>query len=131
MLTKSGDKNDYEAANITEPSIIFRIGKLYRPNLSRIELYDVTRGRWKLSEKREKARIAFSVVNNIILEVYEIIQWFPAGTTFSTREEPAPPDRWEFIGNIANQQYRTKYIKKSVSDYFEVGAKNPVRYINI
>ncbi len=120
-----------ENAEITEPSIIFRIGRLYRDNLSDMELYDITRGRWKLGKNRENAKLGFSVYQNIILEVYEIRQWSHGGDTASSRTDPAPPDKWEFVGKIASKEYRKKYIGKSVAHYFAPGAQNPVRYLNI
>ncbi len=120
-----------EDAKITESAILFRIGKLYRDGLSDMELYDITRGRWRLGKRRENAKLGFSVFNNEIIEVYDILQWFHGGDTFSSRTDPAPPDRWEFVGNIANEKYRKKYIGKSVAHYFKDGARNPVCYINI
>jgi hypothetical protein len=120
-----------EAIMISEPSVLLRIRQFYSPDLSPIELYDVTRGRWRIGKKREEVHLAFSIYRHTIIEVYEVAQWFPAGTTFSTRKDAAPPDRWEFVGNIARVQYREKYINKSVAHYFPTGARNPVRYINL
>ncbi len=118
-------------AKIEEPSIIFRISKLYSPGCSAAELYDLTRGRWVLGPKREQAKLAFSVYKNIILEVYEIGRWYEGGTTPSTRKDVAPKGRWEFVGEIARSDIREKYIGKSVVNYFNAGSRNPVRYINI
>lgn len=125
----SDEENITEQADITEPSILFRIGRLYRNDLSPIELYDITRGRWRLSKRREKAKLGFAVYNNRIIEVYKIIRWFRAGTTFSTRTDQIPKNRWEFIGNIASKKCREKYIGKSVAQYFKPGNRNPVRYV--
>jgi len=120
-----------EGVMISEPSVLFRIGKYFSPDLSPVELYDVTRGRWKMGRNREKAHLAFAIYKHIIIEVYEIAQWFPAGTTLSARLDPPPPDRWEFVGNIAPPQMRDKYINKSVEHYFRAGARTVFRYINI
>jgi hypothetical protein len=122
---------DRAATFINEPAVLLKIGKFFSPDLAPIDLYDGTRGYWKIGQNREQAHLAFSVYRNIILEVYEIVQWFPAGTTFSTRSDKPPAGRWEFIGNIARPEYRDKYRNKSVGHYFPTGARNPVRYINI
>jgi len=121
----------HERAKIAEPSILFRIRGFYRFGMTPIELYDVTRGHWKLGLNREKAKYAFSVYDGIIKEVYKINQWLPSGSTFSSRKDEPPEDRWEFIGNLAEQHIRDKYINKSVSNYFEKRAQNPVLYVNI
>lgn len=124
-------KSTHERAEITEASILFRINKFYRNDMEPIELYDATRGRWKIGVDREKAKFAFTVYEGIIKEVYEIQGWFPAGSTFSTRNDEPPRGRWEFVGNIAAQSTRGMYINKSVAHYFEQGGSNPVRYVNV
>lgn len=120
-----------EEAKITEPSILFKIGSYYHPDLSSSQLYDVSRGYWKSGKKKEKAQLAFTIVNNQIVEIYEIDQWFQAGTTLSTHPDEPDPKRWEFVGNIAPPEIRDKYINKSVAKYFEAGGMWPFRYINI
>ncbi|MFC2122752.1 hypothetical protein ACFLRP_03610 [Bacteroidota bacterium] len=116
---------------ISEPSVLIRINKLYHFGMSPMELYDVTRGRWRISSKREKAQFAFSVYDGIVKEVYEIKHWLPAGSTFSTRKDEPPSDRWEFVGNLADTAIRRKYINKSVAGYFKKGSRFPIRFLNI
>jgi len=120
-----------QKADIKEPSILIRINRLYRFGMSEMELYDVTRGRWIVGSKRERAKYAFSVYDGIVKEVYEIRQWLPAGSTFSTRKDKPPPDRWEFIGNLAESVVRDKYRNKSVAHYFAKGSQNPIQYVNV
>lgn len=120
-----------EQANITEAAILLRINKFYRDEMAPIELYDVTRGRWAIGPDREKAQLAFAVYKGEVKEVYVIQGWYPAGTTFSTRLDAPPKDRWEFVGNIAEPPIRDKYIHKSVAHYFEQGGSNPVKYVNV
>ena len=70
-----------EKGIIEEPVILIRINKLYRHGMSDIELYDATRGVWKVGARRERASYAFAVFEGIVREVYKINEWFPAGTT--------------------------------------------------
>ena len=122
----------HERADITEPSILFRINQFYRYGIQPMELYDATRGRWVIGPDREKAKLAFTVYEGIIKEVYVIQGWYPAGSTFSTRtDKPKSEGRWEFVGNIAASSVRDRYINKSVTHYFEKGGSNPVKYVNI
>lgn len=121
----------HDRAEISEPSILIRINKLYRFGMSPIELYDVTRGRWKTGKDRNKTQLAFSVYEGVIKEVYEIKQWLPAGSTLSTRTDQPPLDRWEFVGNLADSSVRDKYLHKSVAHYFSKSARNPIQYVNI
>ena len=122
-----------EKALLDEPVILIRINRLYRYDLTELELYEATRGVWVTGKRREKATFAFSIFRNTVREVYKIVEWFPAGTTmYHTRdkEEICRERRWEFIGRIADQQVQDKYINKSVEEYFPLRAQNPITYVN-
>lgn len=121
-----------EKAKIEEPAILIRINQLYRYGMSGVELYDATRGIWRVGENRKKAKYAFAVYEGIVREVYKIEQWFPAGATFSTRNPSGldNPDRWEFVGKLAESKIREKYLLKSVEDYFSQNSQNPITYAN-
>lgn len=127
--------------DIVEPSILIRINKLFRYSMTETELYDFTRGYWKLNPKKAKfAKYAFSIYEGVIQEVYIIHSWFKAGTTFATQRENKKFDgitknrlseRYEFIGNLAEEEIRKKYRYKSVAHYFKKGSANPIMYLNI
>jgi len=118
---------------IKEPGIVIRINKLYRPGMTPMELYDATRGVWVLGTRRERAKYAFGVFAGVIREVYEIAQWLPAGATMNTR----PPgdvharSRWEFVGRIASEKIRKRYVDRYVGHTFRQGNQNPISYVNI
>ncbi len=120
-------------ATITEPSLLIRINQLYRYGMSPVELYDATRGMWVLGPKREQVRYAFAIYEGVVKEVYEVKAWFPAGSTFMTRDSAHDPDkpRWEFVGTIAEPAIRDKYVHKTVRNYFPKYNQNPIRYVNI
>jgi hypothetical protein len=44
--------------------------------------------------------------------------------------EEAIPNRWEFVGKVAEDRIRRKYVGKSVAHYWPKGAQNPVQYVN-
>ena len=123
--------------DITEPGILIRINKAFRYSMSDVELYDYTRGRWRLNpDNAKKAVYAFSVYGGIIQEVYSILDWYEGGTTFNVRKDEEEnteklDGRWEFIGNLAPDDIRKKYRYKSVEHYFDKGNSNPVMYVNV
>jgi uncharacterized protein len=119
---------------IREPGIIIRINRLYRSGMSDIELYDATRGVWKVRPERcKKAEYAFAVFAGVIKEVYEIVEWFPGGTTLSTRDPHADrvKDRYEFVGRVAREKLRKRYIDRYVGHTFRQGNQNPISYVNV
>jgi hypothetical protein len=122
------------AAAITEPALLIRINQSYRQGMSALELYEATRGVWRLGPKRERAHIALAVHRGVVLEVYEIQNWHRATTTtYATRtfSDPRVKERWEFTGAVAEEAIRRKYVGKSVTDYLPPHSQAPVLYVNI
>ena len=114
--------------DITENVIAIKINQAYRENMTELELYEVTRGYWKVDVKR--ADYVFSVYKGMIKEVYKVKEWLPAGTiprpTLPDAETPA--DRYEFVGEIAEENIRDKYIEKSIANLYRKGEANPIKY---
>lgn len=118
---------------IRDPTILIRINRLYRPDMSASELYDATRTAWRVGPARERAKYAFAVFDAVVREVYEIERWLPAGSTFSSRNSRGlkSPGRWEFIGRVAPEAVRDRYVDGYVGHLFQQGAQNPIAYANV
>lgn len=115
-----------------EPGILIRISKLWRYDMTPIEVYDSTRSCWVLSRtKASQAKYAFAVYDYRIREVYQIHSWLPGGSTMISYDRPEQPDpkRLEFVGVLAAENIRKKYIGKDVSKIFPKGAANPIQYV--
>jgi hypothetical protein len=41
------------------------------------------------------------------------------------------PDRWEFVGTIAPERLRKRYVNRYVGHLYSQGAQNPISYVNI
>jgi uncharacterized protein len=116
--------------DVHHKAILITINKLYRSDMSPEELYEVTRGIWRVGEtNRNKVEFAMSLYQGIVLEVYRINQWHPAGTLkYKTRDSSdfKSSGRWEFSGSIA-KDVRDEYFGFSVGK----AGQNPIRYVNI
>ena len=117
---------------ITEPAITISINQTYALVKNAGELYDYTRGIWKVNRDRaENADIALAVYRGEVVEVYEIGSWHPARTTTykSNRDflGTDPKGRSEFIGWVARDSIRDKYMGKRVEGR---SYGSPVRYYN-
>lgn len=93
---------------IKERYMTFFINKTYSTQLSEIEIYDSTRQFWTRVGKDKRLKnntgsfdysIALSIYDSVVIRVYTIIDWFEAGTTFSTRTT-SKKGAFEFVGNI-------------------------------
>lgn len=116
--------------------VLININNTYSYGMSPVHLYDVTRSAWVVSlRSAERARYAMSVFRGVVREVYEIAQWLPDGSTFRSddadRGRYTQPDRrYEFVGTLADEDIRRRYIDRSVAHYFPKGAQNPIKYVN-
>lgn len=123
---------DPKQIDITEPALLIRISQKFHYGMRPVELYDATRGIWRIGPDRGKAQLAFSVFQGVVREVYQIATWLPAGSTFYTRDEDLKdPERWEFVGAVAGDSVRRKYLDGSVAHYFPPNAQTPFIYVNI
>ena len=116
---------------LTENIVVIKINKLYRKNMTSEELYEVTRGIWKRRiESVERANYCLSVCKGIVIEVYSVKQWYPAGTVPMKTREIKPErceGRIEFVGAVAPDEIRKKYIGKSVAGLYKKGEASPIK----
>jgi hypothetical protein len=117
-------------ANMKHKSVLIIINRLYRSDMTGEELYEATRGIWKIGTKRDKAEFAMAVYHGIVREVYRIRRWLPAGTLkYKTRDSRGfkRSGRWEFEGEVA-YDIRDRYINFSVRHLLGKKSQNPIRY---
>lgn len=115
--------------NVRHKAILITINKLYRSDMTAEELYEATRGIWRVGSKRDQVEFGMAVYQGIVHEVYKIQQWFPAGTLgYQTRDAAGfkASGRWEFKGTVAID-IRDEYVGNSVG----MGGQNPIRYKNV
>jgi len=120
-------------ADCVHPMILITINRLYRSGMEESEMYEATRGIWKVGERRNSAKFACAVYQGVIRETYTINQWQPAGTdSYLTRDDSEFKNsgRWEFQGSLAQEDVRTRYNRRSVRHLLPAAARNPVRYVN-
>lgn len=123
-----------EIKQFSEDMALIRLNRTYRSGMPPSELYEFTRGRWKISEeKRNKVQYACAVYEGVIRETYKIEQWFTAGSTYFAyrldKLTAKEKGRHEFIGNIADEQIKKKYNYKSVKHLFNPGFAGPILFV--
>ncbi len=122
-----------EIIDITEKVMIIRPVQTCEKFMSEQEIYEWTRGAWRLGAVRiKKVEYVFCVPKSEIIKVYKVMQWYRAGTLeykYRNKKEFMPRTRWEFEGKI-DEVLQEKYQGMSVAKYFPHGTQNPIRYIN-
>ena len=117
--------------DITENVIAIKINRSYKETITKDGLYEITRGYWKIDiKKAQHADYAFSVYNGIIKEVYRIEKWLPAGSIPrpTLPDAEVPEGRYEFVGEVAEDEIRNKYVDKSIANLYRRGEANPIKY---
>ena len=113
---------------IDDPVILIRPTRLYRPDMSADELYEATRGVWRVNvAQAERARYALAVVGGVVVEAYEIDGWQPAGTAeyrYRPRSEVERPGRYEFSGHRADSAGQ-RYVGHRCASTSRRGIKTP------
>jgi hypothetical protein len=114
-----------EITDIKEPCMMFFLKGSYSPTLSEQELYDATRQFWynvsaKTRTPNQNGKLHYStalaIADNVVVAIYSIAAWFPAGTTHSSRQfsSNSVNTRWEFIGQIdSKNKLRNKRLVKN------------------
>lgn len=130
------NREEMAVGDFTDNVMLIRINQLYRNDMSPFELYEATRGHWRVNiDNAKSVDYVIPVYFGMMLEVYSVIDWYPALSSFMERldaeeMERIDRNRYEFIGNIASDEIRKKYVNKSVSGLFVQGNSNPIMYIN-
>lgn len=118
-------KYQAEKAVFDEPALLININRLYHPDISAEELYEVTRKHWVVNIDRVRNMpIVCATFLGIIREVYEVAEWHE-----SPPEHNHPKKRSYFTCKVAAPDIRNKYIDKSVAGYSKKGSQNPIKYI--
>ncbi|MCO6045923.1 hypothetical protein NG895_18645 [Aeoliella sp. ICT_H6.2] len=128
------DRLDARPIKITEPVLLVNISRAFHYGMSAVELYDATRSAWRLGNKRVEVEYALPVYQGNVREVYQVTSWLPGGSSLRNDDyhgkRGSGPSRWEFVGILAPEEIRRKYLNRSVEKYFKQGSQNPVKYVN-
>ncbi len=121
------------ADDITDNVVIIRINRSYNPDMSALQLYDITRGCWRRKiESVDSAKYAFAAYRGEVVEVYRIDHWCHA-SKLNRETLPYDPetdrDRIGFIGSVADEEVRHRFVGRSVKEFFKRGDIGPVKLI--
>ena len=121
---------------LSDNAIIININKKFERGNNFDDIYLATKEAWVVSETRIKnIKYALSEYRGVIIEVFEIDKWYRKNINESNQhivpgfdELKKKSKRWGFNGKVADQEFRQKYINKSITHIKKKGAANPIRY---
>lgn len=131
------NRDELSREDIVENVMFIKVNRYYY-GMTDFQLYDQTRRCWKVNEDRVKqVEYAFAIYEGLVLEVYKIAGWFSAHTTYNSipvseeiiKHDTIEGKRFEFVGQVADDSIRKKYVGKSVTSFYKKGEQNPIKYI--
>lgn len=127
------DHGELTESDFLEDAVLVKVNQLYRNGMSDFDLYEVTRGFWRVDKSKvEGIHLALAVYDGMVLEAYEIAAWLPAGSGMCAARSVSQAElahRMEFVGRVADRCIRDRYVGKGVSGLYAPGSANPIRYV--
>lgn len=122
-----GNGKNITEDDFTEPTMVIKINRLYHEGMNEQEIYDTTRGWWRVSRGNcEKVKLVLAVVRGAVIEVFRVNGWKAADGTAANGQS-----RLRFEGERAEESVRQKFCGRSVAGLFAKGAANPIRYFGM
>lgn len=88
---------------IPHPVIMLKIQNGWRPDMNEQEVYDKTRGHWRIASwARDQAQYALGIAYGIVRGAYRIESWFPSEMPWDQGK-----NRWGFVGEPAAELAET------------------------
>ena len=118
--------------DIIDNVVIIKINQLYYEGMSDLALYETTRGYWRRTiQSLENYNYALAVVHKKVIEVYKIDKWQKSGIIpMKTRKTKTVDHRVGFVGKVADENIRSRYINKDVSKLYKQGESSPIKTIS-
>lgn len=127
--------NAPKAPEITVPAALFRIPRLWYPEMTSADLRDATTGWWSertVKKRKHVARYAFSVSRGVIRGVYQINESDWRQRVKGDRDwehDVGKRPRWGFP-DCKDAPEMSHFLNTSVKHLFKKGDQNPIKFVN-
>lgn len=129
IISLYSNSKHLDYSELPNDSLIVKIARTFTESMTPQELYEYSRGYWRINPNNKKIDYVLAIHDGIIREVYKVRAWFPAGDTMcfinDEEHEKSIKNRYEFVGTIAEdmQHFKGKRITLPA-------LQNPCTYTN-
>ena len=105
LMSPKNIEAQYKGKPFVKPikAVCFKINRAWRRNMSALELYEMTRGNWRLSLARaENAEFGIGLTDGVIRSIYKI---------HSGKRYQRSPERFRFVGYEVEEMNRYMDIR--------------------
>ena len=123
LMSPKNIEAQYKGKPFVKPikAVCFKINRAWRRNMSALELYEMTRGNWRLSLARAgDAEFGIGLTDGVIRSIYKIHSW--------EKVPERSPERYRFIGYKIDEMKR--YLGYSLAFHPNHRVRGPLFYLN-
>ena len=130
---------ELKPANFSEKVVLLNLTKNWEDGMENTDdknmafsLYEASRGSWVMNyDEAQEIEYALPVHDGKIIEVYKVVKWLGEGEVMRDPKyvDPSENKRCDFVGNIADNDVRRKYVGNTVKELYEWPKQNSVRII--
>ena len=123
LMSPKNIEAQYKGKPLVKPikAVCFKINRAWRRNMSALDLYEMTRGNWRLSLARARnAEFGIGLTDGVIRSIYKIHSW--------EKVPERSPQRFRFVGYEVEEMNR--YIGYSLASHPNHGVRGPLFYVN-
>ena len=116
---------------IGDDCIVININGQYNRAMGATAIYNATKQAWRIGKnRREKIRYVLSEYRGLIIEVFEVSEWYDIKRPYGPHSKKAGQDYLAsgFNGKVAEDSIRNMYINRSIADRKKKGRANPISY---
>lgn len=134
LMTSDEVKRLYNAEKLNEignDCIIININQKYKRGSSENAIYDATKETWSIDKRNlNRLKYVLSEYRGLIVEVFTVQEWYEKERGFLPNAKSFGQTKigYGFIGKVANENIRNKYINKSIAHTKKRGAASAFRY---
>jgi hypothetical protein len=123
--------NAVELKEMDTNCILININKQYKRGSGENAIYNATKETWTIDkQKLGNLKYVLSEYKGLIVEVFEIEEWYEKERGYGQNAKKFGQTKigYGFNGKVANDQFRVKYINKSIAHIKKRGAASVIRY---
>lgn len=134
LMTSDEIKRLYNAEKLIEIEnncIIININKKYERGSGENAIYEATKETWTIDRRRLNGlNYVLSEYRGLIVEVFEVEEWYEKERGYLPNSKKFGQTKigFGFIGRVAENSIRNKYVNKSIAHIKKRGAASAIRY---
>ncbi len=134
LMTSDEIKRLYNAERLLEIDnncIIININKKYKRGSGENAIYDATKETWTIDRsKLNGLKYVLSEYRGLIVEVFEVENWYEKERGYLPNSQKFGQTKigFGFIGKVAVENIRNRYVNKSITHIKKRGAASAIRY---